>query len=1133
MKKRALHKDFVMEIRKSMGRFVSIFFIVALGVAFYSGIRASEPSMRISGDAYFDRGQLMDIKVMGTLGMTDDDIQAISKLDGIEIVEGAYSKDVLCPVGDTEKVVHLLSLQEHFNQIEVVEGRLPEKAGECLVDEDFISGKDFKIGDQITFRSGDEEELTDSLTTDTFEIVGIGNSPLYISFGRGSSLIGNGEVSGFVVTAAESFQMDVYTELYVRVAGLEETIAYTDEYEELSDAAVEAIEAIEEERCLARRQEIVDEAMEEVYEAEAEIDEEAQKLEDAKIELSEGKVTADNELAKALKKLKDAEVELANAKQQIAEGEQQIEEGKTELQKQQKTLSQGEKEYQAGVTTLEEKENELKAGEAEYQKAYEENMPLITAGKEQLTAGIAQLEEGLAPLNEMKAALEIADLETKEYLLMQLQQSGIASEEELEAQIIGLEEQKSTLEAQLEELVIQEEALIQAGAQIEEGKKQIEAAKEELKAAKQQIDSGKAQIEKAWKVLLSKEKELKAGKAELSSGEQELAEGYQQYEEAAVEAAEEIADGEAQIAEGEEKLADARREIAEAKAEIEEIEHPEWYVQDRGDAMSDYDGYGENSDRMGSLGKVFPVLFFMVAALISLTTMTRMVEEQRTQIGTLKALGYGKFDIAKKYIYYALIATVCGSIFGFLVGEKIIPFVIIFAYKIMYKHLPDILLPYHIGYGLQAMLISVCCTLAATIFSCFKELAAQPAQLMRPPAPKKGKRVFLERIGWIWRRLSFTWKSSIRNMIRYKKRFFMTVLGIGGCMALMVVGFGLKDCIYEIVTLQYKEIQFQDASVYLDSKANEEAKQEIMAYLEGQAAVAEYEQLQMQRMDVTSENGKESVYIVVPEDETSIENLYCFRSRTSDEVYHLTEEEVILTEKVATLLEVEVGDTITIHDEEKGKRDLVVEAICENYMGYYLYISNDVYEEAYDAPAKYNSILYTVEEGKEDSIEAIGEALLKMDHVLNVSYTNSMESRLDDMLGSLNLVIIVLIVSAGMLAFVVLYNLNNINITERRRELATLKVLGFYDGEVASYVFRENIMLTFISSIVGVLLGNYLHRFVILTVEVENVMFGREIHLESYLFSFLLTLVFSLFINGMMYFKLKKIDMVESLKSVE
>ena len=1209
MKKNILRKDFIIEIKKTMGRFVSIFFIVALGVAFYSGIRASEPSMRFTADQYFDDSKLMDLKVMGTMGLTKADIKAIGKVSGIEAVEGGYSKDVLCPVGDNEKVVHMLSMQKNFDQVSLVEGRLPEKAGECLVDEDFLSYTDLKVGDTVAFHSGDGEALTDSLVTDTYKIVGIGNSPLYISFGRGSSTIGTGEISGFVVVDKASFDMDVYTEAYVKVSGAEEKTAFTDEYNNLSDAAKEAVSAIEEERCAARKQEIVDEANEKLADSEKTVNEKSQELENAKKELESGKSKAAEELEKAKQQITDGEAELADAKQQIADGETQLADAKAQLNEKQAQLSSAEAEYESGKAQLDQKEQELAAAEQTYLSNYAKYMPFITAGKAHIAAGRTQiadgkkqLDEGLAPLKQLRDGLAgiedeisqcdsgIAELQKQldgmdsdvyqEYVKIPeedrneeqqayvnkwenlnaqfagiqaqktqletaksglLAQAGFATEADLDAQITSLTTQRDELDkkeaallGQEQTLAAQEEELLSAGRQITDGKSQIAAARSQLDSTKSQITDGKAQIQSAWALLNEKEGTLNASKAQLASGEQELADGRSEYEQAAKEAEDRITDGQVKITDGEKQLADAKQKIADAKAEIKKIENPKWYVQTREDALTEYQGYGDNADRMRSIGKVFPVLFFLVAALISLTTMTRMVEEQRVQIGTMKALGYGKAAIAGKYIGYALIATLGGSIFGVLVGEKILPFIIIYAYMILYKHLPAILVPYHMSYALQASGIAVACTLIATIASCYKELAAEPAELMRPAAPKQGKRILLERIGIIWKHLNFTWKSTVRNLIRYKKRFFMTIFGIGGCMALMVVGFGLKDCIYEIVSLQYEKVQFYDAATYMSDDISEENRQQLHDYLDQNADIKETIEARMQKTDVKSASGKKTLYLMVPSDNEKIEDFLSFHSRTNkDEVYSLKKDEVILTEKMASLLNVKVGDELTIEDEDRGDQTVTVGAICENYMSHYLYLSPEKYEELYGVPAEYNTIIYSVKDGKDDQIEKIGTKLLSMDGVLNVSYTSSIEGRLDDMLRSLNLVIVVLIVSAGMLAFVVLYNLNNINITERQRELATLKVLGFYDEEVASYVYRENILLTIIGSVVGMVLGNLLHRYIILTVEVEEAMFGRQIHWQSYLYSFLFTVAFSLFVNWVMFYKLKKIDMVESLKSVE
>lgn len=1164
MKKNMLRKDFFMEIRKSWGRFISIFLIVALGVAFYAGIRASEPSMRISGDAYFDKEHLMDIKVMGTMGLTEEDVEAIEDVDGIELAEGTYSMDALCNTGDTEQVVHVMAMQEHFNDVQVSEGRLPEKEGECLMDEEFALASGYGVGDTITLSSGDEDPLEDSLTTDVFEVVGIGNSPLYISFGRGSSTIGNGEVSGFIAVDPDSFCMDVYSEICVRVTDAEQEIAYTDGYTSLTDAAVDALEKIEDERCQARRQEIVDEAEGELADAQATVDEESQTLADARIELEEGRSQAARELADARQALEDAQAQLDAARQQIADGEARLAAGKEELSTQQAALDSGREQYESGMAEIQSGKESIATGKASIQTGKD----TIASNRETLNAALAPLQgiaDGLTEvgnnLTEVNGQIEAGKTryeqisekeeetwtsEEKEFMegyqLLQTTQEELREKQQellVAMQAAGCQDEAALkskineIKAGLEVLDTEEAALLQNEQELLAQEQQLLAGEQELAASKQQIDAGQAQIDAAWALINSQESQLASGKADLAAGEQEIAAGWSEYEQGAAQAAQEIADGEAQIADGERQLEEAQNDIAEAQAEIDKIENPQWYVQDRSSALTEYDGYGDNADRMRAIGQVFPAVFFLVAALISLTAMTRMVEEQRIQIGTLKALGYSKLSIAGKYIAYALTATLGGSVLGVLFGEKVFPWIIIYAYKIMYQHIPDILVPYHLSYAVQATLIAVLCTLAATIFSCYRELASVPARLMRPPAPKQGQRILLERVKIIWKHLNFSWKSSIRNLVRYKKRFFMTVFGIGGCMALMVVGFGLKDCIFVIPELQYNSIQTYDAAVYFDAGISREDKEEIAALVRDESAVSGELMVRMQNLEVTAGDTSMEIYLTVPENLENVGDFLDFHSRTKPETYSLEKEQVILTEKAASDLGVEVGDTVTLEDDGMGVKEVTIDAICENYMGHYLYLSPDYYRELFGKEAASNGVLFKMKEGQTDQIEAVGGRLLGDSNVLNVSYTSSIEDRLDDMLQSLNLVIVVLIISAGMLAFIVLYNLNTINITERKRELATIKVLGFYDTEVAAYVYRENVLLTLIGAVAGMALGWVLLQFVIVTVEVDDVMFGRVLDLTSYLYSFLFTLGFSMFVNWVMYFKLKKIDMVESLKSVE
>ena len=983
MKKKALRKDFFVEVRKSRNRFLSILFIVALGVSFYSGIQSAAPDMKRSGDVYFDREKLMDLKVVSTLGLTEEDLLELEKTEGIETAEGAYMTDVLCGEGDNQKVLHLESVTEDFQKLQPDEGTLPSKADECFLDAQAAQAFDVHVGDTITVQE-DGEERDSVLKRKTFTVAGIGGSPAYIAFSRGNTTLGSGEVLGFCYILPENFDMDVYTQVFLSVEGAEEEIAFTDAYDSLVATAKEKVEELSEKRCQVRYDEVTGEAQE--------------KIDDAKQELADGRKESDEKLAAAEKTLTDGEEELEQGKKDLEDGKKQLSEARTQLDEQK--------------TALDEQEEQLKTAEAQF--------------------------GGSTP--------------------------------------------------------------------------EIEAGKTKIAEAREQLSEGEKELE-------TKESELAKAEETIKENETKLADGRKDYEEAKKEA-------EDKIAEGEDKIADAEADLAA-------LEFPAWTVSDRND-MTDYSGYADNANQMKSLGAVFPVLFFLVAALISLTTMTRMVEEERTQIGTLKALGYSKSSIAGKYVFYALLATVGGSVLGVLAGEKIFPYVIIDAYRIMYQHMDGMVLDYQLDHALVASLVALFCTMAGTLSACGKELASTPAVLMRPPAPKEGKRVFLERIGFIWKHLSFSWKSTVRNLFRYKKRLFMTVFGIGGCMALLLVGFGLRDSIMDVVLLQYGEIQLYDGMLVLNEDASDAEVEALKKDLSSRSDVEESMDVYMKKHAAKGENGTCEVYLMMPKKLENFSDFIHTRNRITKEAYTLGDEGIILAEKTAKMLGVKSGGSITVESRDGEDVEVPVAEICENYMQNFAYISPGLYEKLFGSVPEANNILFKgTDSSDEAAIEKTGQELLKNKAALSVTYIGTLAGRLNDMLGSLDVVIVVLIISAGMLAFVVLYNLNNININERKRELATLKVLGFFDGEVSSYVFRENVLLTVFGCILGVVLGSALHRYVITTVEIESYMFGRIIKIPSYLLAIALTFGFSFLVNLLMHFKLKKIDMVESLKSVE
>ena len=1355
---KALRKEFWMEIRKSKSRFISILLIVALGVAFFSGIQASSPDMRYSGDAYYDESSLMDIKVVGTMGLTSDDVSSIESIDGIESAEGAWSTDVMCGEGQKQKVLHIESINDTVNKLDVQEGRLPEKSGEIFLDSTFASSNEYKVGDKVALR---EEGDSPVLVTTEYTVVGTGRSPLYISFNRGNTTLGTGEVNGFGYVLPEDFDQEIYTQIYVTVHGAKGLTSYTDGYENLIAKIKDRVENIADDRCQIRLAAVKADAQEEINDAQKKLDdgkkEADEKLADAKEELDKGEKDledgrkeyedgksqledAKTELADGKKQLEDAKTELTDGKNQLEDAKAQLADGKSqlesarsqlsssksqldtarsqlddgwsqvnaakaqladgqaqldsaqkqvtsglaELEENQKTLDEnkakladgkaqieaGEQQLEAAKQTLTTKQSELDQSKAEIiagQQQIESTRTQLNAQKQQITDGLSQVSAGEAQLQDGISALESAKAQLTE-LQSQLEivrasynaalENPDASQEEIDilaAQVSALEEQEAAvsqqiqaseaqIESQRQQLAATRSELESGLAAVEDGLSQLSQKESELNAGREQITAGQAEIDAGWIQIQEQENTLAASKAEIEAGEQELekgqkqlkaakkklnkaqkeidsnaetlaagqaeldanvaklndseaqyASGLEQYNSGARQIAEneakltsgeqeiaeneaKLADGEKEIADNEKKLADGEKEITDnvkklqdavkdlkkgekdladgkkeyedakkdaedeiaenqqklddAKKELEDLEMPEWMVTDR-EELPEYTDYGDNADRLRNIGQVFPVIFFLVAALISLTTMTRMVEEQRTQIGTLKALGYKKSAIAAKYICYAFFATLLGSVLGMLIGEKIIPYIIITAYGIMYHNVANtISIDYQPGFALIASTASVVCTVGATLFASGKELQETPASLMRPPAPKEGKRVLLERLTFIWKHLSFSWKSTIRNLFRYKKRLIMTVFGIAGSMGLMLVGFGIQDSISDIAAIQYRELQHYDGMVIEDSDATEEEHAELFEYMKENEQIAHCNRVQMTKISAPKGSSNISIYLFVPESLSEFARDVTLKNRITGETYELTDEGAAISEKTASLLGLKVGDMIPL---KKGDKEYKVRVavITENYMSHYLYMTPRVYEQTFGEKPEYENIVFTMQEDCKDDLEMAGTRILANPGALSISYTSSLASQVDRMLSTLDAVILVLIVSAGMLAFVVLYNLNNINITERQRELATLKVLGFYDGEVSQYVLRENVILTVLGIMFGAVFGILIHRYVITTVEVDAVMFGRNIKPLSFLYSGILTSIFSIVVNGVMHFKLKTIDMVESLKSVE
>ena len=1275
-RKKALHKDFWQEIRKSRARFISIFCIVALGVAFFSGIQAASPDMRLSGDAYYNEASLMDLKVMATLGLTEDDVKAIQSIDGVESAEGAYSTDVICGENEKQKVLHIESMNQKVNQLTVTEGRLPEKSGECFLDSTFAANQGYEIGSTINMRQDGDSKL---LLTETYTVVGLGKSPLYISFNRGNTTVGSGEVNGFAYVMPEDFDQEIFTQIYIRAHGTDQVLSYTDAYDNLIEKLQDKVEEIQEERCQIRYDEIVSEAQDKISDAEQELadgkKEADEKLADAKKKLDDGeKELADGrkqyedgkkQLEDAKKEITDGRKQLADAKTQLADGREQLasakaqlsdgqsqlsaaqaklddgwaqynagkkkyDAGKAKFDKAKQQIESGKKQIAAGRTKLEQKQKELTAGIAQVkdgqtavdaqitqlesqiaqiqagleqlsgvedqlaaaQQAYDQTSGAVQAAQEAVNSAQAaydaakqqveagelseeelagyeqalgeaqgQLETANGTLSQAQSALDacqqavnqkaelqnnlsaaqggLSQAQAKKTELVATMQNLNAGQKTIDQNRAQLDSQEAKLSSGEKELAANEQTLTESKEKLDASLAQLQSGQVEIDANREKLQSGQAEIEANEAKLSSGEAEIAVNEKKLADGEKEIAENEQKLkdsEQKLADAEKELKDGKKEYEDGrkeaEDEIRDGEQKISDAKEELNDLKEPEWIITDRND-LPEYSDYGDNADRIKNIGQVFPVIFFLVAALISLTTMTRMVEEQRTQIGTMKALGYKKLDIASKYLSYAFLATAGGSVTGILIGEKILPYIIIKAYGMMYHNVSNSLqIHYEWKYALTASVAALVCTVGATILSCRQALAETPASLMRPPAPKEGKRILLERIPFLWKHLNFTWKSSLRNLFRYKKRLFMTIFGIAGSMALMLVGYGIQDSVSDIVNLQYANIQHYDGTIISDDDATEQEKKALTEELDKNEKLEHYTKIQLSKL--TAPNGKSnlSVYVYVPENLDNFKKDVTLRNRKTKEEYELTDAGAAVSEKTAGLLDLKVGDELTVKKDDR-EYQVKIAVITENYAGHYVYMAPNVYKETFGEDPDYADIVFAVRDEYKDQTESIGQKIMESPAVLSISYTASTMDMVNRMLSTLGIVIIVLIVSAGMLAFVVLYNLNNINITERQRELATLKVLGFFDGEVSQYVLRENIILTIAGILFGAVFGILLHRYIIVTVEVDAVMFGRNIRPISFVYCAVITCIFSIIVNIFMHRKLKKIDMVESLKSVE
>lgn len=1133
------------EIKQSLGRFCAILAIVALGVSLFGGLKVTRASMVKTLQKYLEETAFYDYRIVSTVGYDQEAVDAMRIKEDVVAAEGAVSFDILCMInGGSELVVKAHSLTKEVNKLRLTAGRMPIAGDECVVDS-LMAGEE-QIGRKILLSEANAEGDLENFTYREYTIVGIVQSPLYIQFERGNTALGNGRISGFLYMLPEGFAVDYFTEIYVKFR--DEFELYSEAYDTYLEKKETVWKEMSVELAQVRYERVLKDAEEEIA--------------DSREKLEEGRTEGFEELEEARIKLEEAELEINDAKEQLADAWDEWADGRTALEEKEQELIEGEKRLEREEQTLVNAEEEL----AKNLAIWQEQQAKLQSGQAQLEAGQAQLTAQATTLTQKETELAQAQtlLAQQEQQLLQQETLLIAKEvqllmleplavtEELKEEIRKGKEEISSYKEQIADgkkqiadakaqlsdgrsalvdgkdtLSSYQEKMNEGNVALAEGQAQLDAAYEQLLAAQIQLAEGRISFEKGRIQIVDGRKQIEEGYRELEKGEQELLEAETELKEGILE----YEDGLKEYEDGrrtyEEEIADAEKQLSDAEESLQKMEAPDSYVLGRNTNIG-YVCFESDSGIVDGIANVFPVFFFAVAALVCITTMNRMVEEQRTQIGVLKALGYSKSTIMGKYVFYSGTAAATGCISGFFLGTWLFPIVIWFAYGIMYK-VDSLLYVFDWKLALISLMVSMLCSVGATWFSCRNELAEVAAQLMRPKAPKSGKRVFLERIPFIWSRMKFLHKVSYRNIFRYKKRFFMMVVGISGCTALLVTGFGVKDSISDVATHQFEKIQVYDISVNFTEAVTEDTARKLEHVLKEKSAG--YMFAMEASMDVMANDQTKSVYVVAVEESEDIRPYIDLHTEKKEPIANPAQGECVMSQNLAEKLKIQIGDTITLRDENMQTLLLTVSDFHVNYISDYIYISTQTYEDQISKSAECKTAYINLTEGSD--AHKLSAALMKLDGVSSVSVIADMLERFNSMMGAMDMIVLVIILCAAGLAFIVLYNLTNINITERIREIATIKVLGFYKNETSSYVFRENVVLTFIGALIGLLLGKVFHTFVMSQITIDMVSFDVRVNAISYVYSIVLTLVFACFVNWFMGKKLDQISMTESLKSVD
>lgn len=1085
----AFFKDCRRQIKKTLGRYISIAAITALGVAFFAGLRATAPDMRKTAESYLSALNFMDIRLVSTVGFNSNDIAAVKSVNGLKSVMPGYSADVFVKLGDENYNVKLHSIDlnldtddaSNMNQPKITEGRMPENENECLADPMFINVTGCKVGDKVTFSSGTDKSIEDTLKTDSFYIVGIAENPLYISYERGTSTIGDGKVTSYFYIPSDAFSLSVYTDLYLTVKNDKDYSLFSDKFDDkLLDPIEDALNDKANERTAVRYKEIKS---------------------DAEKELANAK----KQVADSKKKLLNAQKKLDDAQKAIDDGQAALDSKKSEFESQiaaaRKKLADGRKAYESGLKEYERNETRLNESIAKY----EEGAKALNSAKAQLNEGKLKLQQLAAQISELKKQLNALPQGSDEYLRLSAQ---------LDMLNTTYSKNSAAIEKTQSQIEKNEKALVASKQQIAQGKSQLSAAKQTLKKTALKLSASKNELETQ---RIEGEKQIKAQQQKLDDARAELEKSKKDFE--------------SQKSSAQKKINDADASIEEGEKDLNSLKKVTWYVLDH-NMNQGFVSFKQDADRIAAISIVFPLIFFLVAALVSLTCMTRLVEDDRVYIGTLKALGYSQGAIASKYLFYAVSASLIGSIIGCSFGFQLFPNVIFNAYRILYT-LPTVQADFNIAYAVISTCAAVFCAAFPAYLVCIRSLHESPASLMRPKAPQSGRRILLERVTPIWKRLNFIHKVTARNLFRYKKRFFMTVIGVAGCTALVLTGFGLQNAISAIVSWQYDQIRTYDVQVDLNENLSEKEFGNLTSMIDSNNNISGNIEIHQQAVDVTYGKTTKSAYLSVPKDGSDFDGYINLRQRKDHKQLKLDDNTVIISEKLSTLLNVKTGSQLKLRDTGGVEKTVTVGGITENYLYHYVYMSPSLYKELFGEQPQTNQFLCSIKDKSDSAENTLSNTLIKQSGVSSVSFTTNLKSTFQKMISAVNFVVVILIVSAALLAFVVLLSLTGINIEERRRELATIKVLGFYDNELSAYVYRENTVLTIIGIILGLLLGIVMERYVTITCEIDMVMFGREIKPLSYVYSAALTALFAILVNLFMFKRIRNIDMVSSLKSME